>query len=88
MASGGYPEHYDKGFPITGLQNVDGAVVFHCGTKFDGEAIVTNGGRVLGVTALGETLEAAREAAYDNVKHVRFNEAFYRMDIAKRIERM
>lgn len=87
MASGGYPEHYEKGFPISGLDRVEDAVVFHCGTKLNGDTVVSNGGRVLGVTALGNTLEAARTTAYDNVKHIRFDKAYCRTDIAKRIER-
>ncbi|MBS7527807.1 phosphoribosylamine--glycine ligase [Fusibacter paucivorans] len=87
MASGGYPEHYEKGFPIRGLKAVDEAVVFHCGTKLMDGVVSTNGGRVLGVTALGDTLEAAREAAYKGVKQIQFDKAYYRTDIAKRIER-
>ena len=65
LASDGYPEHYEKGYPISGFENFkgrDGYYVFHAGTKFDGEGrVVTNGGRVLGVTAKGENLKQARE---------------------------
>ena len=67
LASDGYPEKYDKGFEIKGLdtfKDKDGYYVFHAGTKFDGDKIVTNGGRVLGVVAKGENLKAARANAY------------------------
>ena len=67
LASDGYPEKYDKGFEIKGLdtfKDKDGYYVFHAGTKFDGDKIVTNGGRVLGVVAKGEDLKAARANAY------------------------
>ena len=63
LASDGYPEHYEKGFPISGLEAFDGKedyYVFHAGTKLDNGKIVTNGGRVLGVTAKGETLTLAK----------------------------
>lgn len=85
MASGGYPESYQKGFEITGLEDVEDAMVFHCGTKLSGQAILTNGGRVLGVTALGETLETARLKAYENVAKVSFEGAYNRTDIAQKI---
>jgi len=87
MASGGYPETYEKGYPIKGLGAVKDGVVFHCGTRKDGDEIVTSGGRVLGIMAMGDTLEAARTKAYENVKSVQFKDAFYRKDIAMKIER-
>jgi phosphoribosylamine--glycine ligase len=87
MASGGYPEAYEKGYPITGLDAVSDGVVFHCGTRKDGDEIVTNGGRVLGVMAMGDDLETARAKAYENVKAIQFEKAFYRNDIAKKITR-
>src|SRR5581483_5669879 len=83
MASGGYPGDYATGFPITGMGDVDpDVVVFHAGTKLSerGE-VVTAGGRVLGVTATGPTLEAARRKAYDNVARISFEGAHYRRDI-------
>lgn len=89
LASDGYPEHYEKGFPITGLENFkdkDDYFVFHAGTKFDGDTIVTNGGRVLGVTAKGNDLKTARANAYEAVKLVSFENKYMRNDIGKAID--
>ncbi len=85
MASGGYPESYAKGKPITGIADADameGVKVFHAGTKREGENLVTSGGRVLGVTALGDTLAAARDLAYAAVDKIKFEGARVRGDIA------
>ncbi|MGV3773579.1 MAG: phosphoribosylamine--glycine ligase [Verrucomicrobiales bacterium] len=85
MASGGYPGNYRKGLPITGLESIpdEGNVkVFHAGTKISGDGIVTNGGRVLGVTALGHDLQEARERAYGTVGKIHFEGAQFRRDIA------
>lgn len=82
MASGGYPEKYPTGLPITGLpKDRDDLVVFHAGTRRDGDRVVTAGGRVLGVTGLGATLEAARQRVYDAVRGIRFDGAHYRTDL-------
>jgi phosphoribosylamine--glycine ligase len=83
MASGGYPGSYQTGLPITGIEDIDpDVVVFHAGTRRDATGqLVTNGGRVLGVTATGETLEAARQKAYANVERIDFEGAHYRRDI-------
>lgn len=83
LASGGYPGDYEKGIPIYGLENkIDNAIVFHSGTKMlDGE-VVTNGGRVLGVTAWGDDIETARKNAYYNVEKINFVGKTYRTDIA------
>ncbi len=83
-ASGGYPVAYDKGYEITGLEAQkakDDVIVFHAGTKFDGDKIVTNGGRVLGITAMGESIEAARKVAYQAVEEVDFEKKQFRTDI-------
>ncbi len=80
MASGGYPGAYAGGKTITGLEKTD-ARVFHAGTKKDGDAFVTAGGRVLGVTALAPTLAQARDRAYLAVKQITFDGAQYRTDI-------
>jgi phosphoribosylamine--glycine ligase len=88
MASGGYPGSYATGLPITGLEDVDDdVVVFHAGTRRreDG-TVVTAGGRVLGVTATGPTLEAARQKAYANVERIHFEGAHYRRDIGLKPE--
>ena len=86
MASKGYPGHYEKGKAITGLDEAEatGAVVFHAGTKSADGAIVTNGGRVLGVTALGVNVKEAAANAYKAVKCIQFDGATYRNDIAYR----
>ncbi|MDO5423904.1 MAG: phosphoribosylamine--glycine ligase [Eubacteriales bacterium] len=89
MASQGYPVKYEKGFAIKGLEQFkdkEGYYVFHAGTKKAEAGIVTNGGRVLGVTAKGENLKAARANAYEAVKWIAFENAFYRHDIGKAID--
>lgn len=82
-ASGGYPKSYEKGYPISGLENVEGAIVFHSGTAKKDGVFTTNGGRVLGVTAMGATLRAAVDKAYGNVKKISFTDMHYRTDIGK-----
>jgi len=85
MASGGYPGSYPKGKSITGLDAANalpGTKVFHAGTALKDGAIVTNGGRVLGVTAWRPTLREARDAAYAAVDQIRFEGAHARRDIA------
>ncbi|MCK5226361.1 MAG: phosphoribosylamine--glycine ligase, partial [Planctomycetes bacterium] len=85
MAAGGYPGEYEKGKEITGLKEaaaIKDVVVFHAGTKKLDGRIVTNGGRVLGVTALGETISAAKQKAYEAVEKIKFDDAYYRKDIA------
>ncbi len=90
LASDGYPEHYEKGYPILGLETFkekDGYYVFHAGSKFDGDGrIVTNGGRVLGVTALGRDLKEARKNAYEATDWIRFENKYMRKDIGKAID--
>lgn len=90
LASSGYPEHYEKGFPISGLEKFDrddGYYVFHAGSKFDQNGtVVTNGGRVLGVTATGGDLRAARERAYEAAGWVEFGNKYLRTDIGKAID--
>ena len=85
LASGGYPVSYKSGYPISGLEEAGkSAVVFHAGTKAgeNGE-ILTAGGRVLGVTAVGETLEKAIEAAYAAAKPITFTDMHFRTDIGR-----
>ena len=89
LASDGYPLSYEKGFPIEGLgefQKHDGYYCYHAGTKFDGDAIVTNGGRVLGVTAKGKDLKEARANAYAATEWVSFANKYKRNDIGKAID--
>jgi phosphoribosylamine--glycine ligase len=85
MASGGYPEQYVKGFKIYGLENVPSDItVFHAGTKKSDGCYVTNGGRVLGVTAVADTLENAVARAYGGVASITFEKAHYRTDIGRK----
>ena len=90
LASDGYPEYYEKGFPIHGLEHfkdADGYYVFHAGSKFDADGqIVTNGGRVLGVTATGKTLKEARANAYTATEFITFDNKYMRHDIGKAID--
>ena len=89
LASDGYPVAYEKGLPITGLDEFkkhDGYYCFHAGTKFDGDQIVTNGGRVFGVTAKGATLKEARANAYKATEWVKFDNKYMRHDIGKAID--
>ena len=89
LASDGYPVAYEKGLPITGLDEFkkhEGYYCFHAGTKFDGDQIVTNGGRVLGVTAKGATLKEARVNAYKATEWVQFDNKYMRHDIGKAID--
>ena len=85
MAASGYPGPYERGKPIRGLDRVPPEVlVFHSGSKRKGKKIVTSGGRVLGVTALGDTIRSAVESAYRAVGYITFDGAYYRRDIAHR----
>ena len=86
MASGGYPGHYKVGGTIAGLEHLDrmdDVIVFHAGTRLDENRTLTSGGRVLGVTAVGDTLLAARERAYDAVDKIEFDGSYFRRDIGR-----
>lgn len=84
MASGGYPGAYEKGRKISGLDQVTGAKVFHAGTSLSGDDVLTSGGRVLGVTALGNSVTEAQRLAYKAVSEISFDAAEYRTDIGYR----
>ena len=89
LASDGYPVSYEKGYEITGLEEFkkhDGYYCFHAGTKFDGDRIVTNGGRVLGITVKGKDLKEARANAYAATEWVQFENKYMRHDIGKAID--
>ena len=89
LASDGYPVSYEKGFEIKGLDNFknkEGYYVFHAGTKLSDGKIVTNGGRVLGVTAKGANLKEARANAYEATKLIDFENKYMRNDIGKAID--
>ena len=89
LASNGYPEHYEKGYPITGFEafdDKDDYYCFHAGTKLSDGKIVTNGGRVLGITATGSNLKEARKKAYEATKWIDFDNKYMRNDIGKAID--
>ena len=84
MAAGGYPEAYHKGDEIIGIEQVSNAKVFQAGTRMEDGKTVTNGGRVLCVTALGNTIREAQQRAYEGVKAIKWSNAYYRTDIGYR----
>ncbi|NMA82524.1 MAG: phosphoribosylamine--glycine ligase, partial [Epulopiscium sp.] len=89
MASGGYPESPKTGYPIQGIEEIahqKNVLVFQAGTKEKDGQVITNGGRVLGVTGLGSTLAEARQIAYQNVEKIKFMDQHYRKDIGIHIE--
>jgi phosphoribosylamine--glycine ligase len=79
--SGGYPESYEKGKLIRGLENVSSAIPFHAGTTLKNGEVLTNGGRVLALTAFGSDYKQALENAYRNVKEINFEGMYYRRDL-------
>ena len=81
VVSGGYPEDYEKGFEITGIENVQDSLVFHAGTKLENGKVVTNGGRVLAVTSFGETFQEAIKKSYQNIDKLYFDKMYFRKDI-------
>ncbi|MAO65952.1 MAG: phosphoribosylamine--glycine ligase [Balneola sp.] len=87
LASGGYPESYEKGKEITGIEEVENAIVFHAGTREENGKILTNGGRVLNIVGSGSDLGSAIQNTYAQVKKIHFDKAYYRSDIgAKGLE--
>lgn len=81
MVSGGYPESYEKGKQIYGLNNISDSIVFHAGTTADGPVVKTAGGRVLAVTSFGKDLETALKRSYESLEKIDFEKAYYRKDI-------
>jgi phosphoribosylamine--glycine ligase len=81
MVSGGYPENYEKGKQIYGLNTVSESIVFHAGTSSDGPTVLTSGGRVLAVTSLGKNLDVALQRSYNTIEGIEFQNAYYRKDI-------
>ena len=81
VVSGGYPEEYVNGKVISGIETVTDSIVFHAGTKKDNDKIITNGGRVLAVTSLGENFEEAIKKSYQNIEKLHFDTMYYRKDI-------
>lgn len=83
MVSGGYPESYEKGKVVTGLERIEDAVVFHAGTREEGNKVITSGGRVLAATGMGSTIKEALDASYRAVDKIQFESSFVRRDIGK-----
>ena len=81
LVSGGYPGSYEKGKIITGTENVQNSIVFHAGTKTDGENVVTNGGRVISVSSFGEDMKKALNISYANAEVIQFDKKYYRKDL-------
>ncbi len=81
MVSGGYPGNYEKGKVITGLNNVEGSIVFHAGTKLDGDTLVTSGGRVLAVSSYGNSKDEALRQSWENIAKIDFEGKYFRRDI-------
>lgn len=88
MVSGGYPGDYEKGKRISGLDKVEESIVFHAGTKSEGEAVVTSGGRVMAVTSYGNSMDEALEASYRNLSKISYDGAYYRRDIGLDLKKM
>ncbi len=81
LVSGGYPEDYEKGKIISGIENIEDSLVFHAGTTLDNDKIVSNGGRVLAITSLAETFQEALKISYKNIDKISFDKMYYRKDI-------
>ena len=81
VVAGGYPGAYDKGKKIKYLDTVEGSVVFHAGTKFDGDKVVSNGGRVLAISSLADSMEEALALSYKNSDRIFFDNMYYRTDL-------
>lgn len=85
LVSGGYPAHYEKGFPITGIDSIDDSVVFHAGTAFKEGQTVTSGGRVIAVSSYGKDGEEALACSFKNAQKIHFEGSYFRKDIGKDI---
>ncbi len=81
LVSGGYPEAYEKGKVISGLDQVDGSIVFHAGTKPENNKVITSGGRVMAITSFGDSIEDALKKSYQNIEKIGFDKMNYRKDI-------
>lgn len=83
LVSGGYPQDYKKGYPITGIENVDGSIVFHSGTALKDGQVVTNGGRVIAVSSYGKDKDEALKKSFEEAQKILFTDKYFRRDIGK-----
>ena len=83
LVSGGYPQEYVKGYPISGINNVDGSIVFHSGTAIKDGNVVTNGGRVIAVSSYGENKEQALKKSFEEAQKIQFKDKYFRSDIGQ-----
>jgi phosphoribosylamine--glycine ligase len=83
LVSGGYPEAYEKGFEISGLENIEDSLVFHAGTKLENEKVLTNGGRVIAITSYGNDFQEAIKKSYQNIDKLHFDKIYFRKDIGR-----
>ena len=83
LVSGGYPQDYKKGYPITGIENVDGSIVFHSGTALKDGQVVTNGGRVIAVSSYGKDKDEALRKSFEEAQNIIFTDKYFRRDIGK-----
>jgi phosphoribosylamine--glycine ligase len=81
LVSGGYPEDFEKGKVISGIENVTDSIVFHAGTKLEDNFVVSNGGRVLAVTSYGDDFQEAIKKSYQNIEKLHFDTMYFRKDI-------
>ena len=83
LVSGGYPEAYKKGYPITGIDQVEGSIVFHAGTALKDGEVVTNGGRVIAVSSYGEDKAKALQKSFTEAQKIQFTDKYFRRDIGQ-----
>ena len=83
LVSGGYPQEYKKGYPITGIDQVNGSVVFHAGMALKDGEVVTNGGRVIAVSSYGKDKEEALKKSFTEAQKIKFTDQYFRRDIGK-----
>jgi phosphoribosylamine--glycine ligase len=81
LVSGGYPQEYKKGYPIKGIENIDGSIVFHSGTTLKDGEIVTNGGRVIAVSSYGKDKAEALQKSFEEANKIQFTDKYFRRDI-------